>query len=282
MITTRTERELRQAVAKWRAAGERIAFVPTMGALHRGHLSLVTLARVHASRVVASVFVNPTQFGPGEDFARYPRSEERDAALLAEAGCDLLFLPEVATLYPAGASTRVRVEGPALGLEGELRPGHFEGVATVVTALFGLVRPDAAVFGEKDAQQLAVVRALVRDLHLGVEIVAAPIVRESDGLALSSRNVFLSEEDRRATPVLRRALEAARAAIERGEREPAAIERLIRERVAAEPRAVLDYAAVVAADSFRPVERIAGEIVVPIAARFGSTRLLDNFRLRVE
>jgi len=282
VITVASERELRHAVAKWRGRGERIGFVPTMGALHAGHVSLVELARKHASRVVVSVFVNPTQFGPGEDFAKYPRDVEGDAAKLAAAGCDLLFLPDVETVYPPGASTRVRVEGPSQGFEGECRPGHFEGVATVVAGLFGLVRPDVAVFGEKDAQQLAVVRALVRELHLAIEIVPGPIVREEDGLAMSSRNVYLTPEERRAAGVLHRSLAAARAAVEAGERDPARIVSGLAAAIAAEPLARLDYAAVVAADTFRPVERIAGEVVLPVAARFGSTRLLDNARLRVD
>lgn len=282
MITVATERDLRHALVKWRAAGERIALVPTMGALHAGHLSLVELGRKHDSRVVVSVFVNPTQFGPGEDLESYPRTPDEDARLLAEAGADLLFAPSIDVVYPPGSSTRVRVEGPARGLEGDRRPGHFEGVATVVAALFGLVRPDVAVFGEKDAQQLAVVRALTRDLHVGVDILAAPIVREPDGLALSSRNVYLSREERRAAPVLFRALEEARERIAEGERDAASVAAGIRARVAAEPLAELEYAAVVAAESFRPVDRIAGEVVVPIAARLGTTRLLDNVRLRVD
>jgi pantoate--beta-alanine ligase len=282
MITATSERELRPAVARWRAAGERVGFVPTMGALHAGHVSLVELARERASRVVVSIFVNPTQFDEAADFARYPRTPEADAERLREAGCDLLFLPGVEAIYPPGASTRVRVEDPSRGFEGELRPGHFEGVATVVAALFGLVRPDVAVFGEKDAQQLAVVRALARDLHLGVEIVGAPIVREPDGLAMSSRNVFLAPDERAAAAVLPRALEAARARIAQGERSAAALADTIRSTVAAEPRVELQYAAAVAADSFQPLERLAGEIVVPIAARVGSVRLLDNLRLRVD
>src|SRR5437764_7372174 len=192
MLTVRTAADLRRVVDLSRALGKTIGFVPTMGALHAGHLSLVTLARERgANRVVASVFVNPTQFGPGEDFSRYPRQPERDADLLEGAGCDLLFLPEVATIYPPGHSTSVEMGGPAEGLEGAFRPGHFRGVATVVCALLNLVGADLAVFGEKDAQQLAVVRRLVRDLHLPVEIVGAPTVREPDGLALSSRTLLL-------------------------------------------------------------------------------------------
>ncbi|KAB2967627.1 MAG: pantoate--beta-alanine ligase [Thermoanaerobaculia bacterium] len=282
MIEATTERELRHAVGKWRASGQRIGFVPTMGALHAGHLSLLGIARQHASRVIVSVFVNPTQFGPGEDFARYPRTPGADAAQLAEAGCDLLFRPEADVLYPPGSSTRVRVEGPSQGLEGEWRPGHFEGVATVVAALFGLVRPDVAVFGEKDAQQLAVVRALARDLHFGIEIVGAPTVREADGLAMSSRNAYLSAEERRAAPALHRALEAARAAIAAGERAAPALAALVAERIASEPLLRLEYVAAVAADSFLPLERLEGEVVLPVAARVGSTRLIDNLRLRVE
>ncbi len=282
MITATTAHELRRAVDRWRVHGERVGLVPTMGALHAGHLSLVALARSRADRVVVSVFVNPIQFGPGEDFARYPRDAARDARLLDGGGCDLLFLPAVETVYPPGCATRVRVDGPSRGLEGEARPGHFEGVATVVTMLFGLARPDLAVFGEKDAQQLAVVRALTRDLHLGVEIVAAPTVREADGLALSSRNVYLTPAERRAAPVLFRALEAARAAIAGGERDSARVLATLRAVVAGEPSVALEYAAVVAADSFQSVDRIAGEIVVPLAARLGSTRLIDNLRLRVE
>lgn len=279
MIVARGADELRHAVARWRAQRLRVGFVPTMGALHEGHLSLVRLARAHAPRVVASVFVNPTQFGPHEDFARYPRDPERDAALLAGAGCDLLFLPEVETIYPPGASTRVRVDGPSRGFEGECRPGHFEGVATVVTALFGLVRPDVAVFGEKDAQQLAVVRTLVRDLHLPVEIVPGPIVREPDGLAMSSRNAYLSPDERRRATVLHRALVGARAEVAAGERDAARLLAGIRAAIAAERGVELDYAAAVDPLTFAPLERLAGEVVVPIAARVGATRLLDNLRL---
>lgn len=275
--------ELHAAVATWRQAGERIAFVPTMGALHEGHLELVRHSRELAERTVVSVFVNPTQFGPGEDFARYPRDPEGDAALLAGAGADLLFLPQVTTVYPQGAVTRVRLGGPpAAGLEAAHRPGHFEGVATVVTILLELVRPDLAVFGEKDAQQLAVVRRLVRDLHLAVEIVPHPTVREPDGLAMSSRNAYLSAEERSAATVLHRALAAARESIERGEREAAAIRRRMREVLDAEPLARVDYAEVVDAETFEPVERIRGRVVLPLAVHIGKTRLIDTIHLTVD
>src|SRR5436305_7550905 len=190
MIVARTECELRQAIDAWRTAGERIGFVPTMGALHAGHLSLVRLAREHASKVVASVFVNPAQFGPNEDFNRYPRQPEADSRLLETAGCDLLFLPAVETIYPPDNATFIEPAGAAEGLEGACRPGHFRGVATVVCALFNLVRADGAVFGEKDAQQLAVSRQMRRDLHFPIEIVPGRTGREADALAMSSRNGY--------------------------------------------------------------------------------------------
>jgi pantoate--beta-alanine ligase len=277
----RDEPGLRRAIERFRSAGERVGFVPTMGALHEGHLSLVTLARRHAARVVASVFVNPAQFGPGEDFMRYPRQLDRDTELLAAAGCDLLFAPLAGTIYPDGHSTYVVPGGPAEGLEGEHRPGHFRGVATVVCALLNLVQPDVAVFGEKDAQQLAVVRRLVADLHLPVEIVAAPTLREPDGLAMSSRNVFLSPVERRAAAVLHRALQSAERAIAGGERSSDAVRRLLRAALAEEPLVRVDYAEVVDAETFKPVAELRGRIVLPLAVRIGETRLIDNFHLAV-
>jgi len=282
MIIARTQDELRRTVDVWRAAGERIGFVPTMGALHAGHLSLVRLARGRVTKVVASVFVNPTQFGPSEDFNRYPRQPEKDGAMLEEAGCDLLFLPDVATIYPPGNATFVEPAGAAEGLEGAWRPGHFRGVATVVCALFNLVRADVAVFGEKDAQQLAVIRQMVRDLHLPVEIVPGPTVREADGLAMSSRNAYLSSEERRAATVLHRSLRAAEAAIGEGERRGDAVRERLREILNTEPLARVEYAEVVDADSFRPVETLRGRLVLPLAVQIGGTRLIDNIRLTAE
>lgn len=281
MIIARTQDELRRTVDGWRAAGERIGFVPTMGALHAGHLSLVRLARERVTRVVASVFVNPTQFGPSEDFSRYPRQPEKDGAMLEEAGCDLLFLPDVATIYPPGNATFVDPAGAAEGLKGACRPGHFRGVATVVCALFNLVRADVVVFGEKDAQQLAVIRQMVRDLHLPVEIVPGPTVREADGLAMSSRNAYLSSEERRAATVLHRSLRAAEAAIGEGERYGKAVRERLREILNTEPLARVEYAEVVDADSFQPVETLRGRLVLPLAVRIGGTRLIDNIRLTV-
>lgn len=279
----RTADELRQAVGAWRTAGERVGFVPTMGALHAGHLSLVRLARAHtphrATKVVASVFVNPTQFGPNEDFSRYPRQPEKDAAMLAEAGCDLLFLPDVDTMYPPGSATFVEPAGAAEGLEGACRPGHFRGVATVVCSLFNLVQADVAVFGEKDAQQLAVIRQMVRDLHLPVEIVPGPTIREADGLAMSSRNAYLSPDERKAATVLHRALRAAQAAIDGGERQGDVVRQRLREILEAEPLARVEYAEVVDAETFQPVAELRGPLVLPLAVRVGGTRLIDNFRL---
>jgi pantoate--beta-alanine ligase len=286
MLTATTAADLRRTVDAWRSAGDRIGFVPTMGALHPGHLSLVRLACEHASKVVASVFVNPTQFGPNDDFDRYPRQPDKDAAMLAEAGCDLLFLPGVETLYPPGHATFVEPAGAAVGLEGAFRPGHFRGVATVVIALFNLVRADVAVFGEKDAQQLAVIRQLVRDLHLPVEIVPGPTLREADGLAMSSRNAYLSPAERQVATVLHRALRAAEIAIAQGERSAEAVRERMAEVLNTEPLARVEYAEVVNADTFQPVgplaEALQGRLVLPLAVRIGGTRLIDNIRLFAE
>lgn len=284
MLTLTTADELRAELALWQARGKTVGFVPTMGALHAGHLSLVRLARARADRVVASVFVNPTQFAPGEDFGRYPRQPEEDARLLEQAECDLLFLPDVETIYPPGHSTFVDPGPLGEGLEGAHRPGHFRGVATVVCGLLNLVRPDVAVFGEKDAQQLAVICRVVRDLHLPLEIVPGPTVREEDGLAMSSRNAYLAPEERQAAGVLYRALCAAAAAIRGGERRGDEVRRILREVLAGEPLARVDYAEAVDAETFRPLARLdgAGRVVLPLAVRIGTTRLIDNFQLALD
>lgn len=285
MNIVRTAAELRRQLALWHMRDRTIGFVPTMGALHQGHLSLVRIARERAERVVASIFVNPAQFAPGEDFERYPRQPEKDAGMLREAGCDLLFLPEVETIYPPGHTTFVEPGGPGgpgEGLEAAHRQGHFRGVATVVCALFNLVRADVAVFGKKDAQQLAVVRKMVRDLHIPVDVVAGETVREEDGLALSSRNAYLSPEERQAATVLYRALSAAERAIRNGERRGDEVRRILRETLDAEPLARVEYAEVVDAHSFQPLDTLGGDIVLPLAVRIGGTRLIDNFQLAVE
>jgi pantoate--beta-alanine ligase len=253
-----------------------------MGALHAGHLSLVEIARRHADRVIASVFVNPAQFGPNEDFTRYPRQPEKDAEMLQQAGCDLLFLPDVEAIYPPGHTVYVDLGVPSEGLEGACRPGHFRGVATVVAVLFNQVQPDVAVFGEKDAQQLAVIRRLVWDLHFPVEIVAAPTVREPDGLAMSSRNAYLSPEERRSSTVLHRALHTAGAAIETGERRGDEVRRILKETLNSEPLAHVEYAEVVDAQTFQPVETLKDRLVLPLAVRIGGTRLIDNLQLELK
>jgi pantoate--beta-alanine ligase len=280
-LTVESEHELRRQVRAWRREGAVVGLVPTMGALHEGHLTLVRRARELAERVVVSIFVNPTQFGPGEDFEEYPRPLERDAELLAAEGCDLLFLPAVSVIYPEGHCTFVDPSGPAEGLEGDHRPGHFRGVATVVTQLFNLVQPDVAVFGEKDAQQLAVIRRLVHDLHLPVDIVGHPTVRDEDGLALSSRNEYLSADERRAATVLHRALEEAAGLIDRGERAAVTICAAMRHLIEAERLARIDYAEVVDGHTFQPIELIDGYVALPLAVWIGSTRLIDNVQLEV-
>jgi pantoate--beta-alanine ligase len=256
-----------------------VGLVPTMGALHAGHLSLVARARAENERVAASVFVNPTQFGPHEDLDRYPRDLERDRRLLADAGCDLLFAPAPVEMYPAGFETSVDVGSVALPLEGQRRPGHFRGVATVVLKLLQIAAPSRAYFGRKDAQQLAVIERLVRDLDVPVAIVGCPIVREADGLAMSSRNAYLGPEERKAAPVLHRALVAAREAWRRGERDALALRALVRGIVAEEPAVRLDYVSVADPASFRERETAVAPSLMLLAAFLGKTRLIDNERL---
>lgn len=270
----------RARVADLRAERRRIALVPTMGALHEGHRALVQRAADSGAAVVASIFVNPLQFGPAEDFARYPRTLEADAALLAQSGVALLFAPTTAEMYPAGRSHVTTVHpGPAGDLfEGALRPGHFAGVLTIVAKLLHVVQPDAAVFGEKDLQQVAVVRAMVRDLDMAVEVVTATTVREPDGLALSSRNRYLSPDERQRAPTLVAALRAGAAAAAAG-CDPAGIEAAARERLAVEPALALEYLAVVDRDSFRPPERLGPGSALIAAVRLGGTRLIDNVLL---
>jgi pantoate--beta-alanine ligase len=277
MIETVTELDaLRARIGQWKRDGLRVGFVPTMGNLHDGHFSLVRLARERVDRVVASVFVNPTQFGPNEDFSRYPRTPEADATGLDAAGCDVLWLPSVEAMYPYGvdATVRVRVPGVTEVLEGAHRAGHFDGVATVVARLFNQVQPDVAVFGRKDYQQLAVIRYLVGDLAFPVELVAEPTRREPDGLAMSSRNQYLSAEERPRAAEIHRTLEAmrdaARAGRPRAEVETAGRGRL--EQLGFE----VDYAALRRPDLTEPADGEGGARVALIAARLGKTRLIDN------
>ena len=258
-----------------------MGFVPTMGALHAGHLSLVERARVENDHVAASVFVNPTQFAAHEDLGRYPRDLARDKALLADAGADFLFAPAPEAMYPPGFSTAVDVAGPAAPLEGARRPGHFSGVATVVLKLLNLLAPDRAYFGQKDAQQLAVVRRMARDLDLPVTIVGCPTVRKPDGLALSSRNRYLGPEDRQAATVLHRALVRATRLWTAGERDADALRRGMREVLASEPRARVDYVGLVNPETFGEIEGHCTTALAALAVFFGTTRLIDNVLLPV-
>jgi pantoate--beta-alanine ligase len=271
-----TAEELRPAVRTARRQGQSVGLVPTMGALHAGHASLIEAARAADGFVVVSIFVNPTQFGPHEDLARYPRPFEQDLALCAELGVDLVFAPAPATMYPPGFRTWVEVTGLQDVLEGASRPGHFRGVATVVLKLFNLVQPNRAYFGQKDAQQARVIRQLAHDLNVPVEVIVLPTVREPDGLALSSRNKHLDADQRWRAVVLSRALAEARERVAAGERDADALRALLTERVAATPGAVLDYAAVVDADTLAPVARLSGPALLALAVRFGTTRLIDN------
>ncbi|HET7421439.1 MAG TPA: pantoate--beta-alanine ligase [Candidatus Dormibacteraeota bacterium] len=262
------------ASRRWRAAGKSIGLVPTMGALHAGHLSLVDAARRENDVVVVSVFVNPIQFGAGEDLDRYPRDWARDERLLDEAEVETVYRPSAEAMYPPGSSTRVRVGEVAEPLEGAARPGHFEGVATVVTKLFAAVEPDRAYFGQKDAQQVAVVKRLARDLDLGVEVRVEPTVREPDGLALSSRNAYLGPEERKAAAALSASLRETSAAYAAGERDLERLGGILRARLKAEPLVQVDYAELVDPATFRKP----GTLAV-LAARVGKTRLIDNHDL---
>ncbi|HZV87330.1 MAG TPA: pantoate--beta-alanine ligase [Candidatus Binatus sp.] len=259
-----------------RGEGRVIGLVPTMGALHEGHTGLVKRARQECSQVIASVFVNPKQFGPKEDYQKYPRDLEKDADKLAAVGVDALFAPETPDVYPDGFRTYVNVEGISERLEGRSRPGHFRGVATVVLKLFEIVQPHFAYFGRKDAQQVHIISEMARDLNLDSEIVVCPIVRETDGLALSSRNAYLSGEERIAATVLHRALVAAGNELAGGVRDAVQLQNVMRRIIEAEPLAILDYAEIVNADTFEPVVRVARPCYAVLAVFIGKTRLIDN------
>jgi pantoate--beta-alanine ligase len=271
-----TADEVRAESRAARAAGKTIGFVPTMGALHEGHLSLVRAAKSNCDVVVVSIFVNPTQFGPNEDFAKYPRTFERDRELLEGEGIDLLFAPPVTEVYPNGSVTYVTVEGLSEKLDGISRPGHFRGVTTVVSKLFNIIEPDLAFFGQKDAAQVAIVRRMVRDLKIPVEIVACPIVREPDGLAMSSRNAYLNAEERKRALVLRRSLLAAEETFNNGERRPSKLIEAGLKVFATEPAVRLDYFQVVDPETLESVEIVARPTLVAVAGYVGATRLIDN------
>lgn len=271
-----TIRETQEAIGAARAECRSIGLVPTMGALHEGHMALVGEARASSGFVVVSVFVNPTQFGPSEDFARYPRTLAEDAERCREAGADLVFAPAAGEMYPPGFDSWVDVRGLTEVFEGAARPGHFRGVTTVCAKLFNITGADIAIFGAKDYQQLQVLRKMVRDLEMRVRIVAVETVREPDGLAMSSRNRYLSPEERQAALVLSRSLRQVGEAFEAGARDPRALQALVEDAIRAEPRAQIDYAAVVDAETLEPVDSASRPMVVLLAARIGDTRLIDN------
>jgi pantoate--beta-alanine ligase len=273
--------DIRAALDRARTGGAQVGMVPTMGALHEGHLSLIRAARAGNDVVVVSIFVNPTQFGPNEDLAKYPRDLEADVRLAEQAGGDMVFCPDALEMYAGDHSTWVDVQGLTDGLCGRSRPGHFRGVCTVVTKLFAICQPDRAYFGEKDAQQLAIIQRMVRDLNTRVEIVPCPIVREADGLAMSSRNVRLSPEARAQAPILHRSLGAARAAVEAGERSVEALDKLVRATLAQAPLGKVDYVEIVRADDLTPVTELTVTCLIALAVRFGDVRLIDNTRVTV-
>jgi pantoate--beta-alanine ligase len=279
--TVTTIAAVREHVQRWRREGLRIAFVPTMGNLHAGHVSLIEAARRHGERFIASIFVNPMQFGPNEDFAHYPRTPREDERMLTEAGCSLMFMPDVTEIYPLGSEGAARVEVPGVSrmLEGEFRPGHMEGVSTVVAKLFHIVEPDVAVFGEKDFQQLTLIRHMVADLCMPVKIVGAPTVRQADGLAMSSRNQYLTPTERARAPEIYKALQAAAARVRTGDVDFASIERTgfqALESAGFQP----DYFSVRQAHDLSPATAAARDLVILTAARIGKARLIDNVQVQ--
>jgi pantoate--beta-alanine ligase len=278
--TVTTIAAVREHVQAWRRAGLRVAFVPTMGNLHAGHVSLIEAARQHGERFIASIFVNPMQFGPNEDWAHYPRTPREDERMLAEAGCSLMFMPDVTEIYPNGSERATRIEVPGLSriLDGEFRPGHFEGVSTVVAKLFHIVEPDVAVFGEKDFQQLTIIRRMVADLCMPVEIVGAPTVRDHDGLAMSSRNQYLTEAERALAPRIYEALQAAARRVRAGDVDFASIERAgfqALENAGFRP----DYFSVRKSQDLSRASPLVRELVILTAARIGKARLIDNVQV---
>ena len=261
--------------------GKSIGFVPTMGYLHDGHMSLARAARQHTDVVVISIFVNPAQFGPGEDLTKYPKDLKRDEEMAGLAGADVLFCPSVSEMYPEGYATYVNVERLTETLCGRSRPAHFRGVATVVAKLFGIVRPDIAYFGQKDAQQAAVIKKMAEDLNMDVEIKVLPITREKDGLAMSSRNVYLSSEERKDAVCLKEALDKAERAIRSGERDPGMIINVMKELVTSKPSARIDYIEIVDSKNLRPIAPLSGDVLIAMAVFIGNTRLIDNVIVKI-
>lgn len=280
MMILKTIDEVRKQVNSWRKEGYSIALVPTMGYLHEGHKSLIEKAHSENKKVVVSVFVNPIQFGPNEDYDKYPRDIEKDSKLCESAGADLIFNPEVSEMYPEEILTTVKLSKLTSGLCGAKRPGHFDGVCTVVSKLFNIVKPDRAYFGEKDAQQLAVIKKMVKDLNFDIEIIGCPIVREESGLAKSSRNAYLSEEEKKSALILSKSLFKAKELIQNGEKSVAKIEDFLIKNLSSEPSARIDYVEIVDFKTIENIEEIKDETLIAIAVYIGKTRLIDNIIIR--
>jgi pantoate--beta-alanine ligase len=276
MVIIRTIKRLRQVLGQYRRKGEAVGFVPTMGALHSGHMSLIRAARRENDKVVVSIFVNPTQFGPAEDYQRYPRTFRQDALSCRREGVDIIFVPEAKEMFPAGYKTFVTVEDLSQLMCGRFRPGHFRGVATVVAKLFNIVQPDIAYFGQKDAQQAVVIRKMVDDLNLPIKMRVLPTMREKDGLAMSSRNTCLSAQERRDALVLFRALQLAKLLIQHGQKDAARIIQRMKELIRKKKSAKIDYAAIVDANTLVPLRKITAKCLIALAVRVGKTRLIDN------
>ncbi len=279
MRVVRTIAEMKSVSRSFAAAGKTVGFVPTMGFLHEGHLSLVRESRKSTAATVVSIFVNPAQFGPAEDFQAYPRDEERDRRMLEGEGVDVLFMPEASEMYPPGYRTYVEVHDLQDRLCGASRPGHFRGVSTIVLKLFGIVGPDVAFFGWKDAQQVVILRKMARDLDLDVRIEGCPLVRDADGLALSSRNTYLSTEERRAALSLSASLREAQSMVQAGERDAGAVIGRMKGVIGREPLARIDYVEIVGLDDLAPLKTIAGNVLIALAVFVGRTRLIDNARI---
>ncbi len=272
---------MQQVADRLRAQGKRLAVVPTMGFLHQGHFKLIERAKQKADVVITTVFVNPTQFGPSEDFSRYPRSLEKDTQLASEVGTDYVFAPPTQAIYPDGYRTYINVEQVTEGLEGKSRPGHFRGVATVVGKLFHITKPHVAIFGQKDAQQVVVVRQMMRDLNFDIELIICPIVREADGLAMSSRNTYLSPEQRLQAPVLYKSLRMVEKLIHDGERSSSSIRRQMSELITKNSSGVVDYISIANAVTLEEIEVGKGNVLISLAVQFGNTRLIDNTIVQV-
>lgn len=280
MRVVKTVKTMQRVAEQLRSEG-RVGFVPTMGALHQGHLKLMEVAREKCDRLVVSIFVNPIQFGPKEDYRFYPRDLQRDLRLVKQVGADVVFYPDVKEMYPKGYATYVEVEGLTRYLCGRSRPGHFRGVTTVVAKLFNIVKPHLAVFGQKDAQQAFVIKRMVKDLNYDIEVLVVPTVREKDGLAMSSRNVYLNSKERRQAPVLYRALKLAEGLIRNGERDAKRVKQAMRSLIREESEGRIDYIEIVDTNRLEPVKKLKGEVLIALAVYFGKARLIDNIIVKV-